>query len=188
MKKAMILLGCPESPSQTPLTIYASHKLTGMGYQVTVVSTPSAKKLVEVSDPEEYYIQNKIDIESCLDGLKEGDYDFLLGFVAKDAAASYFVTFYHILNTKSLALVFHRDQEKLDYFENTVRESTHADITSARAYHNPTPLRVRLDRALAKLENSDEPSGKVKLAEAKIETHKEDASDKMNKLDKTEDS
>lgn len=188
MKKAIILLGCPESPSQTPLTIYAAHKLTGMGYQVTVVSTPSAKKLVEVSDPEEYYVQTKTDIESCLDGLNEGDYDFLLGFVAKDAAASYFVTFYHILNTKSLALVFHRDPEKLDSFENMVRESTQADIASARAYHNPTPLRVRLDRALAKLENTDEALDKVKLAEKKRGSTKTDKPDKMNELDKPEDS
>ncbi|MDG3546425.1 DUF1890 domain-containing protein [Methanobacterium formicicum] len=152
MKKAIILLGCPESPSQTPLTIYAAHKLTEMGYEVTVASTPSAKKLVEVADPVEYYVQNKIDIESCLDNLEEGEFDLLLGFVAKDAAVSYFVTFYHILNTKSLALVFHRDPEKLENFENSVRENTNADIASARAYHNPTPLRVRMDRALDKLE------------------------------------
>lgn len=155
MKKAIILLGCPESPSQTPLSIYASHKLTGMGYRVTVASTPSAKKLLDVSDPEEHYVPHKTDIESCLDGLEEGDYDFLLGFVAKDAAVSYFVTFYHILNTTSMALVFHRDQEKLDDFENSVRESTNAHIASARAYHNPTPLRVRLDRGLDKLAGSE---------------------------------
>lgn len=154
MKKAIILLGCPESPSQTPLAIYATHKLTGMGYQVTVASTPSAKKLLEVSDPEEHYLKNKMDIEKCLDGLDEGAYDFLLGFVHKDAAVSYFVTFYHILNTKSLALVFAREPEKLEYFEKTVRESTDAEIASARAYHNPTPLRVRLDRALEKLDEN----------------------------------
>jgi len=152
MKKAIILLGCPESPSQSPLTIYAAHQLTEMGYEVTVASTPSAKKLVEVADPVEYYVQNKIDIESCLDNLEEGEFDLLLGFVAKDAAVSYFVTFYHILNTKSLALVFHRDPEKLENFENSVRENTNADIASARAYHNPTPLRVRLDRALDKID------------------------------------
>jgi len=155
MKKAIILLGCPESPSQTPLAVYATHKLTGMGYQVTVASTPSAKKLLEVSDPEEYYVKNKIDIETCLDGLEEGSYDFMLGFVHKDAAVSYFVTFYHILNARSLALVFHRDPEKLEYFEGTIKENTDAEIASARAYHNPTPLRVRLDRALQKLEKQD---------------------------------
>ncbi len=155
MKKAIILLGCPESPSQTPLAVYATHKLTKMGYHVTVASTPSAKKLLDVCDPEEHYIKNKTDIESCLGGLNEGDYDLLLGFVAKDAAVSYFVTFYHILNTQSLALVFHRDPEQLESFENSVKESTEADIASARAYHNPTPLRVRLDRALDKLSSND---------------------------------
>ncbi len=89
--------------------------------------------------------------------------------MAKDAAVSYFVTFYHILQTKSLALVFHRDREKMEYFENTVKENTEADITSARAYHNPTPLRVRLDRALEKMEKSDKRN-------------------QENKKDKTEDS
>ncbi len=180
MKKAIILLGCPESPSQTPLAIYATQKLTGMGYQVTVASTPSAKKLLEVSDPKELYVLNKTDIESCLDGLEEGDYDFLLGFVAKDAAVSYFVTFYHILNTQSLALVFHRDQEKLDHFENAVRESTQANITSARAYHNPTPLRVRLDRALDKLIGSE-----LNKQSKKEEV---DEQEKNPKLDEQEDS
>ena len=75
--------------------------------------------------------------------------------MAKDAAVSYFVTFYHILNTQSLALVFHRDAEQLESFENSVRENTEAVIASARAYHNPTPLRVRLDRALEKLDIED---------------------------------
>jgi hypothetical protein len=49
-------------------------------------------------------------------------------------------------------LIFARDEEKVEYFENTVRENTEAEIASARAYHNPTPLRVRLDRALKKLD------------------------------------
>ena len=152
MKKALLLLGCPESPSQTPLAIYAANKLDKMGFDVTLASTPSAMKLLEVSDPEGYYIKNKIDLESCLDTIKEGDYQLLIAFAHKDAAVSYFVTFYHILNTKSLALVFHPDAEKLEAFEETIKDSTDAEIVSARAYHNPTPIRVRLDRALKPLE------------------------------------
>ncbi|MCE7698880.1 MAG: DUF1890 domain-containing protein [Methanobacterium paludis] len=50
MKKALILLGCPEAPSQTPMAVYTTYKLTKMGYDVTVASTPSAMKLIEVSD------------------------------------------------------------------------------------------------------------------------------------------
>ena len=153
MKKALILLGCPESPAQTPMALYASYKLTNAGYDVTVVSNPSAMRLLDVSDPEEKYVQNKTDIESCLENLKEGDFDLLLGFVHKDAAVAYFVTFYHILNTKSMALIFEKDAALLEDFEKQVSESTDAQIVAARAYHNPTPIRVKLDKAIGSLED-----------------------------------
>ena len=146
MKKALILLGCPEAPSQTPLAIYTTYALKKVGYEVTIASTPSASKLLEVSDPEQFYVNNRIDIESCLENLEENIYDLLVGFVHKDAAVAYFVTFYHILNTKSVAIAFEKDVDLLEKFVNDVQESTEADIISARAYHNPTPLRVKVDK------------------------------------------
>lgn len=149
--KALILLGCPESPSQIPLALYASNKLANLGYDVTVASNPAASKLLEVSDPDSHYIQNRMDIEKCLDNLNLGDYDLLLGFVHKDAAASFFITFYYILQTKSIALIFEKDMELLEEFEAMIRENTDAEIVMARAYHNPTPIRVRLDKALNSL-------------------------------------
>lgn len=153
MKQALILLGCPEAPSQTPMAVYSVYKLTKMGYEVTVASTPSAMKLLEVSDPDEYYINNKIDIESCLENLEEGSFDLLVGFVHRDAAVSYFVTFYHILNTLSIAVVFEKDSDLLENYIGDINGSTDATIVSARAYHNPTPLRVKFDRAIKKLED-----------------------------------
>ncbi len=153
MKKALILLGCPEAPSQTPMAVYSAYQLTNKGYDVTVASTPSAMKLLEVSDPEENYVKNKIDIESCLENLEDESYDLLVGFVHKDAAVSYFVTFYHMLNTKSIAVVFEKDPELLEQFIESVAESTDATIVSARAYHNPTPIRVKFDLAIKELED-----------------------------------
>lgn len=152
MKKALILLGCPESPAQTPMAIYITNKLQKMGYEVTTASTPSAMKLIEVGDPEGLYVKNKIDIDSCIDKLDNGTFDLLVGFIHKDAAVSYFVTFNSILNTTSIALIFEKDPEKLEEFENIVSESTNAIIVSARAYHNPTPLRVKFDKTLKKME------------------------------------
>jgi hypothetical protein len=153
MKKALILLGCPESPSQTPLALYTAYKLTKMGFEVTVASTPSASKLLEVSDSEEFYVNKKIDLELCLEDLEEKEYDLLVGFVHKDAAVSYFVTFYHILNTKSIAIVFEKDSDLLEKFLNDLKENTEATLISARAYHNPTPLRVKIDKAFKELED-----------------------------------
>jgi hypothetical protein len=152
MEKALILLGCPESPSQTPLALYTAHKLTKMGFDVTVASTPSAAKLLEVSDSEGFYVTNKVDLEKCLENLEEKEYDLLIGFVHKDAAVSYFVTFYHILNTKSIAIVFEKDPDLLEKFLDDLKENTEADLISARAYHNPTPLRVKIDKAFKELE------------------------------------
>lgn len=153
MKKALILLGCPESPSQTPLAVYVAHKLEKMGYEVTTAGTPSAMKLLEVGDPEEVYVKNKIDIDSCIEKLDKGMFDLLIGFIHKDAAVSYFVTFYSILNTKSIAIVFEKDADKLAEFISTVSETTDAEIVSARAYHNPTPLRVKFDKMIKKIES-----------------------------------
>jgi hypothetical protein len=151
MKKALVLLGCPESPSQTPMAVYVTNELKKIGYDVTTASTPSAMKLLEVGDPNGYYITKKIDIDNCIDKLEEGMFDLLIGFIHKDAAVSYFVTFNSILNATSIALIFEKDMEKLEEFQNTVSESTDATIVSARAYHNPTPLRVRFDKALKNL-------------------------------------
>ncbi|MDR2544944.1 MAG: DUF1890 domain-containing protein [Methanobrevibacter sp.] len=148
MKKALILIGCPEAPSQTPLTLYSSYKLTQMGYDVTIAANPAAIKLLEVSDPENHYFHNKLNIEKALDNLTENSYDLLLGFVHKDAAASYFVTFYHILKTKSIALIFEKDADLLEDYVNIVSENTEAEMVVARVFHNPTPLKVKLDKAL----------------------------------------
>ena len=150
--KALVLLGCPETPSQTPLSIYATHKLTQMGYDVTIAANPAAKKLVMVSDPENHYVNEIVDLEKLLGEINQGDFDLLLGFVHKDAAASFFVTFYHLLNTKSIALVFERDMDLVEQYTNMVAESTDATIVSVRAFHNPTPIKVRLDKALKELE------------------------------------
>ena len=153
MKKALLLLGCPEAPSQTPLAVYTTYKLKEIGYDVTIASTPSAKKLLEISDPENIYVTNKIDIETSLENLNEDEFDLLVGFVHKDAAVAYFVTFYHILNTKSVAITFEKDIDLLEKFIKDIQESTEADIISARAYHNPTPIRVKVDKYIKNLED-----------------------------------
>ena len=39
--KALILLGCPETPSQTPMAVYAFSKLSKIGYDVTIAANPA---------------------------------------------------------------------------------------------------------------------------------------------------
>jgi hypothetical protein len=152
MKKALLLIGCPEAPAQTPIAIYTTYKLRNLGYDVTISSNPAASKLIKVSDPEKNYIQNMVNIDSCIDNLEEKEYDLLIGIIHKDAAVSYFVTYYHLLNTKSMAIIFQRNQDEVDDFVEQVKENTDAETISAKAYHNPTPIKVRIDKALKQLE------------------------------------
>lgn len=151
--KALILLGCPETPSQTPMAVYASNKLTKLGYDTTIAANPAAAKLVKVSDPEGYYDLNIVDLERTLGEVQAGDYDLLLGFVHKDAAAAFFVTFDQILDTKSIALVFERDLDLVGEFVDMIEESgSKAKICAVRAFHNPSPIKINLDKALKELE------------------------------------
>ncbi|KZX12650.1 DUF1890 domain-containing protein [Methanobrevibacter curvatus] len=148
MKKALVLLGCPESPSQTPMAIYVSNRLNTLGYETYIAANPAALKLLEVSDPNNVYIKNTVDIDESLNSLQEKDYDLLVGFVHKDAAASFFVTFYHILKTESIALIFEKDGELLEEYTNIVSKNTDAKIGSVRAFHNPNPIKIIFDSAL----------------------------------------
>ncbi len=151
--KALILLGCPETPSQTPMAVYAFNKLSKIGYDVTIAANPAASKLVRISDPEGYYDLNLVDLERALGEINEGDYDLLVGFVHKDAAASFFVTFDQILNTRSIALVFERDINLIEEFVNMIEESqSNAKIYATRAFHNPSPIKVQFDKAVKELD------------------------------------
>ena len=151
--KALVLLGCPETPSQTPMAIYVFNRLTNLGYDVSIAANPAASKLVKISDPEGLYNLNIVDLERTLGDINDGDYDLLVGFVHKDAAASFFVTFDQILQTKSLALVFSRDADEVAEFVTMIEESgSNALIAAVRAFHNPSPIKVKFDRAIKEFE------------------------------------
>ena len=142
--KALVLLGCPETPSQTPMAVYVFNKLTKIGYDTTIAANPAASKLVKISDPENLYNLNLKDLERLLGEINEGDFDLLVGFVHKDAAASFFVTFEQILQCKSLALVFSRDADEIEQFVDMINESeSNAKIVAVRAFHNPSPIKVQ---------------------------------------------
>ena len=124
-----------------------------MGYDVTVSSNPAAGKILDVSDPEGVYVKKRVDIEKCLDEIEEGDYDLLVGCVHKDAAATYFITYYHILKCKALAIVFSRDGDEVAEFVSMIEESgSNAVIAAVRAFHNPSPIKVKFDKAIKEFE------------------------------------
>ena len=62
-------------------------------------------------------------------------------------------TFDQILNTRSLALVFSRDADEVEEFVNMIQESgSNATIAAVRAFHNPSPIKVKFDKAVKEFE------------------------------------
>lgn len=53
--KVLLMMGCPEIPIQTSIALYLSHKLTKLGFDVSVAGTEAATRLLKVSDSDGYY-------------------------------------------------------------------------------------------------------------------------------------
>ena len=51
--KALVLLGCPETPSQTPMAVYVFNKLTKMGYDTTIAANPATIAPVTINGANE---------------------------------------------------------------------------------------------------------------------------------------
>ena len=80
----------------------------------------------------------------------------ILGFVHKDSAATYFITYCTLMGyVKSIALVFQRDESLVEEYAEMVEQSTAAEIIKVKAFHNPNPLKVNLDKALNQLKDEN---------------------------------
>jgi hypothetical protein len=144
-EKALLVMGCPEVPVQMSAVIYLSHKLSKAGLQVTVAGTDAALKLLAVSDPEKYYIKSTVDLDQCIADLVERrvDYDLCFVFMHNDAGLTYGATMSVISRAKLYAVVFGKNAEALaEAIEYP------AEKIVAKAVHNPTPLKNRIDRVL----------------------------------------
>ncbi|ADP77061.1 conserved hypothetical protein [Methanothermus fervidus DSM 2088] len=141
--KVLIMLGCPEYPIQTPLTIYTSYLLKIKNCKVSIAGNPAALNLVKISDPERRYIDKLLNIDSH--EIEKNKWDYLIGFISNDASATYFITFNEILNVGSLSIVFNEDKKELKELVETIKHNTNSKIIQARARHNPKPLVKKID-------------------------------------------
>ncbi|NPV61511.1 MAG: DUF1890 domain-containing protein [Methanotrichaceae archaeon] len=143
--KALLVMGCPEVPVQTGIVIYLADKLQKAGYQVTVAGTNAAQKLIRVSDPEEHYIKDLADLDSCIADLaeKRRDFDLCFVFMHNDSGMTYGATFSVLSRARLYALVFGKNAEAL---AETIEYP--AEKIVAKAVHNPMPLKNKIDRVI----------------------------------------
>ena len=141
--KVLLMMGCPEVPIQTSIALYLSHKLTNLGFDVTVAGTDAATKLLKVSDSDGYYVKKMVDLDKTLEDIieKRTDFDICFAFMHNDAGVTYAATLSAISQAKIYAVVFGKGSETL---VDTIEFP--AEKIVAKAVHNPIPLKAKLDR------------------------------------------
>ena len=139
--KALFMMGCPELPVQTAAALYIANKLNKEGIEVTCAGNKAAISLLLNSDPEKHYIKKVMDLDRCIGALAEKtiDFDLCFVFIHSDSGISYLATIKSISNAKTIAVIFGKEIESL------IEASGDSIIIAAKAVHNPTPLRAKID-------------------------------------------
>ncbi len=135
------MMGCPELPVQTAAALYIANKLDREGFEVISAGNKAAISLLLNSDPEKHYIKKVMDLDRCIGALAEKkiDFDLCFVFIHSDSGISYLATINSISDAKTIAVIFGKDIEPLI---EACRDSV---IIAAKAVHNPTPLRAKID-------------------------------------------
>ncbi len=135
------MMGCPELPVQTAAGLYIANKLNDEGFEVTIAGNKAAVSLLLNSDPQRHYIRKVMDLDRCIGALaeKKMDFDLCFVFIHSDSGISYLATVKSLSKAKTVAVIFGKDIEPL------IEASGNSVIIAAKAVHNPTPLRAKLD-------------------------------------------
>ena len=143
-KKALLVMGCPEVPVQMNRAIDLV-QLRKSGYDVTVAGTDAAVKLLKVADFDSYYVQKTVDLDQLIPEIVEKriDFDLCFAFMHSDAGMTYGATFSAISKAKLYAVVFGKNAEEL---AKTIDYP--AEKVVAKATHNPTPLKNKIDKVI----------------------------------------
>ena len=146
--KVLLMMGCPEIPIQTSIALYLPHKLTNMGFDVTIAGTDSVIKLLTISDPDRHYIKTMVDLDKTLEDIieKRIDFDICFAFMHSDAGMAFAATMSAISKAKLYAVIFGRNAEAL---ADTIEFNCEKIV--AKAVHNPTPLKIKVDKVIAEL-------------------------------------
>jgi len=144
-KKALLVMGCPQVPVQTPAVIYIAYKLREAGFEPFIAGTPAADMLIKFSDPDGHYISQLKNLDKEIAKIAdEGEkYDLCFVFIHNDSGVVYAATMNEILECEVVPVIFGKEsralKESLDYLSG---------IISAEAVHNPKPLINEINRVM----------------------------------------
>jgi len=141
--KALLLLGCPETPAQQAIALYLAHQLKTHGSDLLIIGTPSVLNLLRVSDPAKHYIGPMMVLEKCIEEIveKRRTVDLCIVCAHNDAAIAYAATMRHLLPVSRLVvIIFGKDPGPL-----AAAIDFPCEKIVEKAVHNPMQLKAKVN-------------------------------------------
>lgn len=136
------MLGCPQVPVQTSIALYLIYRLKKSAMVPVVAGNKAANTLLVVADPDRHYLGEVMDLDRAVAMIteKKREFDRCFVFIHNDAGISYAATMGAISKAKVFALVYG------EHYDDLVKQIDFpCTIISAKAVHNPLPLKKALD-------------------------------------------
>lgn len=142
----LVMLGCPQIPIQTSAALYIVHRLRKAGITTTVAGTKAARSLLEVADPERAYLDEVIDLDTCIGMVaeRERDFDLCFVFVHNDAGIAYSASMAAMSEGRVYAVIFGGSAEEI----LAQMDEIPCEKIMAKGSHNPLPMKRKLDGVL----------------------------------------
>ena len=144
-KQAVLVLGCPQVPVQTSISLYLAASLRKKGIVPIIAGNRAARLNAEVSDPDRHYTGAYIDLDRFIEDLADGKsrFDYYFIFIHNDAGISYAATVQSLTGAMVVGLIYGEHfQEMADAIEFPCEK------IAAHAVHNPMPLKKKIDEVL----------------------------------------
>lgn len=142
----LILLGCPQIPVQSAVTIYVADFVRDLGATPIVAANPSATQLIKASDPKGYYVKDYLNVDKVIENLADGvaDYKLIISLIHNDAGLTYTATA-AALSPSSLMVTILYGEHAYD-LANEIEFQTEKVV--APVTHNTRPLLGKIDEVL----------------------------------------
>jgi hypothetical protein len=144
--EVLILLGCPQIPVQSAVTVYVADFLRDAGFTPVVAANPSATQLVKASDPKGYYVKDYQNVDKMIADLADGkvSYPLIVSLIHNDAGLTYTATA-AALAPDSLMIVIVYGEHAYDLAGEIAFP---AETVVAPVTHNTRPLLGKIDEVL----------------------------------------
>ena len=142
----LLLLGCPQIPVQSAVTIYVADLIRDLGYTPVVAANPSAKQLIKTSDPKGYYVTEYRDVDRTVADLADGNvsYRLIISLVHNDAGLTYTATVASLAPKTLLVTILYGEHA----YDIAGEIAFPAEKVVAPVTHNARPLLAKIDEVL----------------------------------------